>query len=265
MTDPITATNLMKQALQQGKSVVGTMVCEIRQPAVMQLLANAGFDFVIIDNEHGAFNVETIADLSRTARYVGLTCLVRVPELAYPYLAQVLDGGALGIMLPRVFGAEQVRAAVQMIKFPPLGQRGNALSRGYTNFKSGSPLEVMARCNNETMLIIQIETAEAVENIEEIVTTPGVDVALIGPNDLSIALGVGGQLESPVLHAAIEKTIAACQKHGVYPAIHMNDLAQAVYWAQKGMRVLSTNSETGLMVQAGVTVVNAIRPAFGGR
>ena len=109
MPNSIITPNLMKQALQNGQSVIGTMVAEIRQPSVMQLLKNAGFDVAIIDNEHGPFNIETIADLSRTARYVGLTPIVRVPDLAYPYIAQALDAGAQGIMLPRVYTADQVR------------------------------------------------------------------------------------------------------------------------------------------------------------
>ena len=132
MPDSIIEHNRMKQALQNGQSVVGTMVVEIRQPAVMQLLANAGFDFVIIDNEHGPFNIETIAELSRAAIYAGLTPIVRIPDLAYPYVAQPLDSGAQGIMQPRVYDAAQVRQAVEMMKYPPLGRRGSALSRGYT-------------------------------------------------------------------------------------------------------------------------------------
>ena len=262
MSTSIIAPNKIKQALQNGQSVVGTMVVEFRQPAVVQLLANAGFDFFIIDNEHGSFTNETIADLSRAGLYLGITPLVRVPDLAYPYLAQSLDGGAQGIMLPRVYGPEQVHQALAMMKFPPQGQRGNALSRGYTFFKSGSPAQAMAQANQETILIVQIETKESVEQIEEIVTIPGVDIALVGPNDLGISLGVAGQLDSPVLHEAIEKVRMACEKHGVYPAIHINDLNKAVYWAEKGMRVLSTNSETGLMVQAGSGVANTIRNVF---
>lgn len=109
MSTSIIPPNRIKQALQAGQAVAGTMVVEIRQPAVMQLLANAGFDFVIIDNEHGAFNLETIADLSRTAIYVGLTPLVRIPDLTYPYVAQTLDAGAQGIMAPRITEPEQVR------------------------------------------------------------------------------------------------------------------------------------------------------------
>ena len=133
----IIAPNRMKQALQAGQAVVGTMLTEIRQPAVMQLLANAGFDFVIIDNEHGPFNIETIADLSRTAKYVGLTPVVRVPDLAYPYLAQALDSGAQGIMLPRVTNVEQIREAVQIMKYPPQGRRGGRRKSGAYRFSIG--------------------------------------------------------------------------------------------------------------------------------
>jgi 2-keto-3-deoxy-L-rhamnonate aldolase RhmA len=263
MSESIIPINRMKQALQNGQSLIGTMVAEIRQPAVMQLLVNAGFDFVIIDNEHGPFSIETIADLSRAARQLGLTPLVRVPDLAYPYLAQSLDAGAQGIMLPRVFDAGQVRQAVQMIKYPPVGIRGCALSRGFTDFKAGPLAENMASANEQTALIVQIETQMAVENIEEIVATPGVDIALIGPTDLSIALGVAGQMDSPKLHSAIEKLIETCQRHGVYPALHINDLQWAGYWAKKGMRLLSSNSETGLLIRGGLEVTGKIKEAFG--
>lgn len=262
MVQFIVAKNQMKQALQNGQSLVGTMVAEIRQPAIMQLLKNAGFDFVIIDNEHGPFNIETIADLSRAAKYVGLTPIVRVPDLSYPFLTQPLDAGAQGLMLPRIVDAEQVKQVLQMIKYPPLGRRGCALSRGHTNFGSGPLAESMATINEETIVVVQIETAEAVENVEEIVSVPGVDITLIGPNDLTIALGVPGQLDSPKLHAAIERMLDACDRHDVFPAIHINDLEWAAYWAKKGMRVLSSTSEMGLIVRAGLAVTSTIRQAF---
>jgi 2-keto-3-deoxy-L-rhamnonate aldolase RhmA len=259
----IIAPNRIKHVLRNGQSVIGTMIVEIRQPAVVQLLANAGFDFVIIDNEHGPFNIETIAELSRAAKHLGLTPLVRVPDLTYAYVAQTLDAGAQGIMIPRVADARQVRDVVQMMKYPPQGSRGNALSRGHTDFKSGSVAEALASTNEETMLIVQIETQSAVESIEEIVTTPGVDVTLIGPNDLSISLGLPGQIDSPQMHAAIEKMMDACQQHGVFPGIHMNNLALAVYWAKKGMRLVSSNAEIGLMMQAGREVTETLGPVLG--
>jgi 2-keto-3-deoxy-L-rhamnonate aldolase RhmA len=239
------------------------MIAEIRQPSVVQLLANAGFDFVIIDNEHGAFNIETIADLARTAIYVGVTPIVRIPDLAYPYIAQSLDAGAQGIMAPRISSAQQVREVLQMMKYPPLGSRGSALSRGYTQFRGGPVVEAMASVNEETMLIVQVETRGAIDNIAEIAATSGVDVTLIGPNDLSIALDVPGQSDHPTMQAAIQKMISACQQHGVFPAIHMNDLKLAAHWAKQGMRLVSSNAEIGLLVKGGQEVTKAIGEAMG--
>lgn len=261
--NPIIPSNRIKQALTSGQSVIGTMIAEIRQPAVVQLLANAGFDFVIIDNEHGAFNIETIADLARMAVYIGMTPFVRVPDLAYPYIAQSLDAGAQGIMAPRISTAEQVREVVEMMKYPPLGRRGSALSRGYTRFKGGPVVETMARVNEETMLIVQVETRGAIDNIEEIVAVPGVDVTLIGPNDLSIALDVPDQQDHPAMRAAIQKMIAACQRQGVYPAIHINDLKLAAHWARQGMRLVSSGAEIGLLVRGGLEVTRTIGEAMG--
>lgn len=263
MSNSVIPPNRIKQALRQGQSVIGTMIAELRQPAVVQLLANAGFDFVIIDNEHGAFTIETIADLARMAVYVGVTPIVRIPDLAYPYLAQSLDAGAQGIMAPRISTAAQVREVVQMMKYPPLGMRGSALSRGYTRFKGGPVVETMAVANEETLLIVQVETRGAVDHIEEIVTTPGVDITLIGPNDLSIALGVPGQQDHPDMQAAIQKMIDACQRHGVYPAIHINDLKLAVYWTKQGMRLVSSSAEIGLLVKGGLEVTKTIGEAMG--
>ncbi len=258
----IISTNRIKHALQAGQPVIGTMVVEFRQPSVMQLLANAGFDFVIIDSEHGPFSIETIADLTRAAKQYGLTPIVRIPDLTYPYIAPTLDSGAQGLMVPRIINAQQVRDVVQIMKYPPIGIRGSALSRGHTDFKSGSVAEAMTTANEETMLIVQIETRSALDNIEEIVATPGVDVALIGPNDLSISLDIPGQMDSPQLQAAIEKVIAACQKHHVFPAIHMNNLELAVYWAKQGMRLVSSTAEIGLMVRGGLTVTSTLSEAF---
>lgn len=251
--------NLAKAALREGKFLVGTMVAELRQPSVMQLLANAGMDFAIIDNEHGSFSSESIADLARMARALGVTPLVRVPDLAYPYLAQSLDGGVQGIMLPRVYTAEQVHEALDIIKYPPVGKRGSAMARGHTLFRGGPVAEAMQDANNESMLWVQIETVEAVENVEAIAAIPGVDVLFVGPNDLSIAMGVPGKMDAPIVVEAIERVMAACAKHGVYAAIQANDMAYGTLWVEKGMSILSYGSEIALMVSAATSAVNSLR------
>lgn len=263
MSVGVVPANRLKRALRSGGTAVGTMLAEFRQASVMQLLAVAGFDFVIIDNEHGPFNVETIADLSRAARAAGMTPIVRPPELAYAHVTQALDGGAQGIMLPRVTGAAEVHECLGMMKYPPAGRRGSVMARGHTEFRSGPLLEAMEHANQETMLVVQVETARAVERLDEILSVPGVDVALVGPNDLSVALGVGGQMESPVLAEAIEQTIAACRRHDVVPAIHTGDARLSAMWAAKGMRMVSNGTETGYLVAAGRGAVEQVRAGWG--
>lgn len=255
----IIAPNSLKQTIKNGGTAVGTMVAEIRQSAIMQLLANAGFDFVVIDNEHGPFSIESIAELSRTAQYVGLTPIVRVPEITYAHIAQSLDVGAQGIMLPRVRTPQQVEAAIDIMKYPPVGQRGSALGRGLTGFRSGPVVDSLAKLNEETLLIVQIETREAVENLDDIASISGVDALLVGPNDLAISLGVPGQFESEVLKTAIESVIKSCQTHQLCPALHMNDLNLLSSWIQAGMRLVSSGSETSLLTQAGLDLTTTIK------
>ena len=262
MADRLIAPNLTKRALAEGRAVLGTMVAEIRQPTIMQLLVNGGFDFAIIDNEHGPFNIETIADLSRTAVALGITPIVRVPDIAYPYIAQALDGGAQGIMAPRIYTAAQTKQVVDTVKYPPFGQRGSAMNRGQTTFRGGNVIEMMEEANQESLVIIQIETGEALESIDEIVSVPGVDVAFIGPNDLSIALGVPGQTTSSVLVDAVERVMDACVRHGVTPAIQMNDMKLAIHWAEQGFRMLSYSAETSLLTSADLTATDALRAVY---
>ena len=261
MLESIIAPNPLRAALKEGKTVLGTMVAEIRQPSIMQLLRLAGFDFCIIDNEHGPFNIETIADLSRAGRAYGVTPIVRVPELTYAYLAQSIDVGAQGIMLPRVYTVDQVKAALDIVKYPPEGNRGNALNRGHTNFQGGPVLDIMARANQENLVVIQIETKEALEQVDEIAAVPGVDVLFIGPNDLSISLGVAGPPTSPTMVAAIEKVVAACQRNGITCAIQLADVGLSRHWAANGIPMISYSAETGLLIGAGQAATNGIRAA----
>jgi 2-keto-3-deoxy-L-rhamnonate aldolase RhmA len=107
--------------------------------------------------------------------------------------------------------------------------------------------------------VVQVETKEAVDRLDEILSVPGVDAALIGPTDLSVALGVGGQMEHPTLVTAIEATMAACARHKVVPAIHTNDVAMTAAWARKGMRLVSINSEVGLLTGAARGAIATIR------
>ena len=263
MPPSIIPVNRLKQTLAAGKSAVGTMVVELRQSSVMQVLSNVGLDFVIIDNEHGGFNIETIADLSRAARQLGVTPVVRVPEWSYAHITQPLDSGAQAIMAPRITEAQQVKEILQMMKYPPLGRRGSVVARGHTELKSGSIVDTMNDANQQSMLVVQIETKQALEKIDEILSVSGVDVALVGPTDLSVSLGIPGKMTDPLLVSAITSTIEACVRHKVIPAIHMNDLTLASHWASKGMKMVSFNSEIGMLAQTAAGAVASIGGAMG--
>ncbi|HLB54181.1 MAG TPA: aldolase/citrate lyase family protein [Gemmatimonadales bacterium] len=259
MPEAIVPQNRLRAKLAEGRTVVGTMLVEIRQPSVMDLLANAGLDFVLIDSEHGPFSIGTIADLSRAGRSAGVTPIVRIPELTYSHITQPLDAGAQGIMLPRVTGPEQIAFCLECMKYMPQGRRGVVLARGHTGFRAGPLTETLAAMNRETFLVVQIETAEAVSRLEELLAVPGVDAALVGPTDLSVALGVPGQMDHPTLVAAIERAVAACEAHGVVPAIHTNDVTMSAAWARRGMRMVSNNSEAGSLMAGVRQAVGAIR------
>jgi 2-keto-3-deoxy-L-rhamnonate aldolase RhmA len=263
MAPSIVPQNRLKHLLREGKSAIGTMLVEVRQPSLMQILSNAGLDFVIIDNEHGAFNIETISNLSRAARQFGVTPVVRVPEWSYAHIVQSLDSGAQAIMAPRITEHGQVREILQMMKYPPIGRRGSVVARGHTELKSGSIVDVMKDANEESMLIVQIETRQALENIDYILAVSGVDVALVGPTDLSVALDIPGKMTDPILVSAITSVVEACRRANVFPAIHMNDLTLASHWASKGMKLVSFNSEVGMLTQAATGAVASIAEAMG--
>jgi 2-keto-3-deoxy-L-rhamnonate aldolase RhmA len=262
MTPSIVPQNRLKKILNEGQPAFGTMLVELRQPSVMQLLANTGFDFVIIDCEHGPFSIETIAELSRSARQFNVTPIVRVPEITYAALTQPLDAGAQGIMIPRVTSEEQVTQALQYMKYPPLGRRGSVLSRGHTQFKSGNVQETLQALNEESMLIVQIETTGAMQRLDAILSVEGIDVALVGPTDLSVAFGRHGDFQHSEIQSAIETVVERCQKVGIIPAIHMNDLEQALFWAQRGMQMLSYNSEIGMLTMMGMQALASLRKSF---
>ena len=159
--------NRMKSLLRSGKSVAGTMLAEFRQPSVMQVLKNAGYDFVTIDMEHGVFDYESVADLSRFGRHIGITPLVRVPDKDSIHLSRVrLDVGAQGIMVPRLRSSEDVREVVNIIKYPPFGERGCSFNRGHSDFLGGPLTENMRAANEETLLIVQVETRGALDAID---------------------------------------------------------------------------------------------------
>lgn len=261
MTQELIPENRILTRLRAGACAFGTMVGAFAQSSMPVLLANAGFEFFILDNEHGMFDSETTETLCRTAIAQGITPIVRIADHTYTWVAKSLDAGGQGLLLPRIYDAAQVEAIARMMKFPPLGQRGNALSRAYVGYGAGSVADVMARANDQSMMVVQIETQEAFAAREEIAALPYVDSLFIGPNDLSISLHQPGRLDHPTVVDAIRRTRDTCVKHGKIPGIQMNTPDSACRWAAEGFRLISAQSDIGLLQSAGQQVVQALRQA----
>lgn len=257
-------TNKVKRDLMAGEVVVGTMIQEIRSPAIAQIFAAAGFDFFIIDMEHGAYDLVIAADIIKVARLEGICPLVRVPDRRYPPLGRILDIGALGLMVPRVETEEEVKEIVAEVKYPPLGRRGCSITMGNNDYRPQAVDAFIKEANQETLVIIQIELEKAVHDIDSLLSVRGVDVALIGPGDLSISLGLPGQPDHPQVLQAIDRVLAACEKYHVVPGIHLNNVDRLVEWLRRGMRMVAWSTDVWMLLNSGTEAVRRLRSEAAG-
>ena len=212
-------TNPVKQRLEKGELAIGIGVRGLRGVEVARLMKSAGFDWLFIDLEHGPTSVETAYQISVAALDAGIAPIVRVPAGELALGARCLDGGALGIVIPHVDTPEQARAMVDAFRFPPLGHRSIGGAYAHFGFASRPVIEVVSHLDNATLVVAMIETPRAVENADQIAAVPGLDVLLIGTNDLCLEMGIPGQLDHERVKAAFDTVLKACKKHGKIPAL----------------------------------------------
>jgi len=255
--------NKTKERLQQGETVIGSWLEELRSPAVTQLWAAAGLDFLIVDMEHGPYNLETMAEIVRMARQVEITPIVRIPELSWERVGRVLDAGAQGLMLPRVEKPEEVEAFVSYLKYPPAGRRGMASGLGNTDFRWVTTPEYINFINDQILVIIQIENKEAVANLEALARVPGVDLFFIGPEDLSISLGLAGQQGHPQMKETISRIISTATEHQIFPGIHSSDPTALAAWSEQGIRCIAYASDIEFLYNGALQGVQALRGSAG--
>lgn len=242
----------MKSSLHRGQVLIGTFVLEFKGTAIATLFASAGAEFIIVDLEHSAFSIETVAKMSRNARGSNLPCIVRVPVLERYFISRVLDVGATGVMVPRVESREDVEKLTSWAKYPPEGDRGVAFGIGHTDYGDFTKLdtgEYILRVNEEIVTIGQIETVKAVENLEDILDTGGLDVAFIGLYDLSTSIGISGQLENPLLLDAIERIIEVAQTYNVHLGCYVNDFESGERWLNLGVQLIACGNDAFLLTR----------------
>lgn len=206
--------NMAKRKMADGELVLCMGLRQARTPDIALIAAACGFDAVYVDMEHSPISVDTTAMICTAALGAGITPIVRVPGHDVHMATRVLDGGALGVIFPHVNTKCEAAMMVEGCRYPPLGHRsvmGSGPALGYRPLPLG---EVNERMNAETLLIAMLETPEGIANADAIAATPGIDVLLIGSNDLCTELGIPGQLRHQSLRDAFETTAAACKAHG---------------------------------------------------
>lgn len=254
--------NNVKTALHEGRAVSGPIVNEARSVSFVKMMAQAGHDFLFFDMEHAMFNWETVFNLVQMSLVSGITPFIRVTDLSYPLVARALDSGAQGVIIPRVETKQQVENAVSFARYPPLGRRGaGGESRyGYVRRDPGTAIE---EANAEVMVIVQVESELGVANLDDMASVPGVDVVLVGPQDLSISLGIAGQTTHPRFIETVQSIVETCKARGVPVGQVEREAVAFQRWFDMGIRLLCCNTDANMMFQSAARDVAALREFTG--
>jgi 2-keto-3-deoxy-L-rhamnonate aldolase RhmA len=251
--------NHVKDKLARGEVVSSMTVRLVRGIEIARIAKTAGFDSLYVDMEHASFSLDTTGQICMAALEVGITPLVRVPGVAE--VSRVLDGGALGIIAPHVRSAAQAKEYVRAAKFPPLGDRSAAGPLPHLHYRSFPAAETDAALNAATLLMVQFESDEALANADGIAAVSGVDMVMIGSNDLLADWGLAGQYEHARLREAYAKTLAACRKHGKHVGVgglsSRPDLAAD--FVRMGARYVSTGTDLGFLLGACAAKAKEVR------
>ncbi|KAJ4330828.1 hypothetical protein N0V95_009993, partial [Ascochyta clinopodiicola] len=212
MTEP-SLTNSLREKMLKDEVAYTLTVKLIRSVELPMMAKTAGYDGILIDMEHSSIDLATTSQLCIAALYAGIAPLVRVPSKDASFVSRVLDGGALGVIVPHIRSVQDARDVVAAAKFQPLGHRSATNNLPHFQFRHVAARKANPLVNANTLVIPMVETLDAVACVDELAALDGVDSLLIGTNDMTAELGRPGDYDNPELTHVYEKTIAACKKH----------------------------------------------------
>lgn len=244
--------------MHRGSKVIGTFMM-LDNPEVLEIIAQAGFDFVCIDNEHGNWEDVNWAHLVRAAEAAGIPPIFRVPYLAEHMIKRALDVGAAGVMVPGVSCAEDAREAVRLSKFPPLGERGACPFVRANLYGDGDGQRYYDSANKETVVILLVEGKRGVENFDQILDVEGVDAVFFGPFDLSVSMGVPGQIHHPLVEGSIREMLRKANEKGICAGMLGTDAQSAKMWLDCGADYVLAQQDTLLLLGACKSMLKQIR------
>lgn len=248
-----------RSKLVAGDNVFGPFM-KSGDPAFVEVAGYAGFDFVILDMEHGPSSVESMQNNVRAAIIAGALPIIRVERCDEVAIGKALDIGALGVQVPQIENADQARAAVKAAKFHPLGARGVCRFVRAANYSSLDKFEYF-KSANETMVILQLEGKEALDNVDAILAVDGIDLVFIGPYDLSQSLGVPGQIDHPMVADTMRYIVQKAKDRGIAVGTFVDTLANLSKWKSVGIQYLSYSVDVGIFYEACSQIVAASRAA----
>lgn len=254
--------NGLKEKLARGEVAASMAVRLVRSPEIAQVASSCGFDSFYVEMQHSSFTVAEISAICQAALLVGITPLVRVPTIGPEYVGRILDGGALGVIAPEINSAEEVRQLVANAKFPPLGDRsapgGQLFQLRYRSFPAAETYDAL---NDATMVVVMIETVEALKNVEEIAAVKGLDMLFVGTSDLTASMGIRGQPDHPRVRDAYAAVTAAARRHGKHVGIGgLSGRPELIaQYVQMGARFVSTGTDLAFLIEAASARARRVR------
>jgi 4-hydroxy-2-oxoheptanedioate aldolase len=244
--------NSARRRLREKGRLLGAFV-EIASPEAVEILGAAGMDFAVLDREHGALNPETVAGMIRASSSSEICPLVRVRDNAPGPILEALDLGAVGLHVPQIATREQAEAAVRYTRYPPAGERG------FNPFVRAGSFGAAPIDQEDTLLVLHIEAGKAVASAEDIVSVPGVDVAFLGPYDLSMTLGIPGQVTHERIREAMRAVRVVAERNGVALGAYANTVEHAELWLAEGVRYLACGVDQNILLRAAGEIVRRLQ------
>lgn len=238
----------LKERLQKGETCTGTFLLFLSGGDVVQFFVGLGFDYLILDMEHGSMDLSRARESILCARAYGIAPLVRVAEANYSLITRALDAGAEGIVLPRVESRTQCQELVRCARYTPEGERGITTFGGHNDYAPVRDVPAfLAERNRNIILLVQLETRTGVEKRNEILAVPGIDGCLVGTGDLALSLGHPGQFNHPEVLEGAEQVFATCKERNLLWTIPIRTPDDTARWQAAGMNMLTLSTDSGLL------------------
>ena len=252
--------NHTKEKLRNGKLTLGIGLVQSRTVEVAPLMKTAGFDWLFLDLEHGAMSTETVSQISAMAIKTNITPIVRIPIGGYTMVSRLLDNAAMGIVLPHVENAMEAQKLVDVARFSPMGSRGVGGPIVQFDYTNPNLLELTSQLNDQTLLVAMVETPSAIAAIDEIASVEGIDVIMIGTNDLALASGCPQDFGNPLIVNAYEKVAEACKKYNKFLGSGgVKDADIAKQYIKMGAKFFLAGQDIGFLMSASLDRANALR------